>query len=276
MANQSQGNGRNVALPEEKRPSWRPQDDARRRNLSEEDDRYETRHARRYWEDREEREPWRAEGQRYAEGRGRYGRDQSYGANVEDRGRERDWEDRGYNPERYGAQGGYGGGAGWEAERIGTPRGYGYEMDRALGRSYGGYGAEGRGYDRSYENRGYGNYGEARAYGESMRSEGLGERDRGRERERRESRGEEARGFRGRGPQGYRRSDERLRELVCDALTEDDRVDASHIEVRVENAEVTLTGTVDDRQQKRCAEDAVEQIGGVRDVHNQLRVPQRT
>ena len=248
MANQSQGNGRNVALPEEKRPSWRPQDD-RRRNLSEEDDRYETRYGRRYWEDREEP-------MRYGEGRGRYGReygrDQSYGAGYEDRGRERDWEDRGYNPERYGAQGGYGGGHGWEAEHLGMPRGYGYEQDRALGRSYGGYGAEARG---------YGNYGEDRAYGEREH----GERERG-------VRG----GFRGRGPSGYRRTDPRLHELVCEALTDDDRVDASHIDVRVENGEVTLTGTVEDRQQKRCAEDAIEQIGGIRDVHNQIRVQQRT
>jgi len=36
--------------------------------------------------------------------------------------------------------------------------------------------------------------------------------------------------------------------------------------------EVTLTGTVEDRNQKRMAEDCINQIRGVKDVHNQLRV----
>jgi hypothetical protein len=77
---------------------------------------------------------------------------------------------------------------------------------------------------------------------------------------------------RGKGPQGYTRSDERIRENVCEALSDDDHVDASHIEVVVKNGEVILTGTVDDRQQKRLAEDVVERCAGVKDVQNQLRV----
>jgi hypothetical protein len=44
--------------------------------------------------------------------------------------------------------------------------------------------------------------------------------------------------------------------------------------VRVSNAEVTLTGTVRDRQDKRLAEDLAEPVSGVREVHNQLRVGQ--
>jgi hypothetical protein len=77
---------------------------------------------------------------------------------------------------------------------------------------------------------------------------------------------------RGKGPQGFVRSDERVRELVCEALTDDDEVDATHIEVSVKNGEVMLAGTVDDREQKRLAEDCVERVRGVRDVHNQLRI----
>ncbi len=77
---------------------------------------------------------------------------------------------------------------------------------------------------------------------------------------------------RGKGPMNYQRSDERIRELVCEALTEDHNVDASNIEVTVKNGEVTLTGTVENRMQKRMAEDVVEQCSGVYDVHNQLRV----
>ena len=77
---------------------------------------------------------------------------------------------------------------------------------------------------------------------------------------------------RGKGPQGFVRSDERVRELVCEALTDDDEVDATHMEVTVKNGEVMLSGTVDDREMKRRAEDCVERCPGVRDVHNQLRI----
>jgi osmotically-inducible protein OsmY len=84
--------------------------------------------------------------------------------------------------------------------------------------------------------------------------------------------GHSARGFAGRGPKGYQRSDERLREEVSDRLMADDRLDASEIEVQVENGEVTLTGTVEDRAAKRRAEDCAEQVMGVREVMNQLRV----
>ena len=53
---------------------------------------------------------------------------------------------------------------------------------------------------------------------------------------------------------------------------DDDDIDASEITVEVTSGEVTLTGTVGSRQEKRAAEDAVEQIPGVREVQNHLRV----
>jgi osmotically-inducible protein OsmY len=84
------------------------------------------------------------------------------------------------------------------------------------------------------------------------------------------------RGFAGRGPKGYQRSDERLREEVSDRLMADDQIDASDIEVEVHNGEVTLTGTVDGRLAKRRAEDCAEEVMGVRDVMNQIRVQGRT
>ncbi len=77
---------------------------------------------------------------------------------------------------------------------------------------------------------------------------------------------------RGRGPRGYRRSDERIREDVCERLTHDSWLDAGNIEVEVHDAEVTLTGYVDSRQAKRRAEDTIENISGIRDIHNQLRI----
>ena len=76
----------------------------------------------------------------------------------------------------------------------------------------------------------------------------------------------------GRGPKGYRRKDERISEDICEALTRHPRIDASEIDVRVENCEVTLTGTVDSREAKRMAEDVAEECSGVDNVINQLRV----
>jgi hypothetical protein len=78
--------------------------------------------------------------------------------------------------------------------------------------------------------------------------------------------------YTGRGPKGYQRSDERIREEVSDRLTAHGQIDASDIEVRVQGGEVTLIGFVDSRETKRSAEDVVEDISGVREVHNQLRI----
>lgn len=77
---------------------------------------------------------------------------------------------------------------------------------------------------------------------------------------------------RGKGPAGYQRSDERIRERVCESLTDDDEIDASDIAVTVSRGEVTLSGTVDDRRAKRGAEDCAYSATGVRDVQNRLRV----
>ena len=78
--------------------------------------------------------------------------------------------------------------------------------------------------------------------------------------------------FVGKGPKGYRRSDARILEEVQEALSRDGSVDASEIDVSINNGEVTLTGTVASKQQKRDAEDCAEDVSGVTDVHNQLRV----
>ena len=76
----------------------------------------------------------------------------------------------------------------------------------------------------------------------------------------------------GRGPRGYKRSDERLTEEINEKLTQHPDINAEEIEVKVQNGEVTLTGTVEDRQTKRMIEDLVEDISGVHELHNQLRV----
>lgn len=78
--------------------------------------------------------------------------------------------------------------------------------------------------------------------------------------------------YHGRGPSGYTRSDERIREDVCDRLTDDPHVDASSIQVTVESGVVTLQGQVSERQMKHRAEDCAEHVSGVKDVENRLRV----
>lgn len=78
--------------------------------------------------------------------------------------------------------------------------------------------------------------------------------------------------FSGKGPKNYVRSDERIREDVCEHLSYHPYIDASDIEVIVRGGEVTLSGTVDARMVKRAAEDVCDHVRGVKDVHNQLRV----
>lgn len=79
--------------------------------------------------------------------------------------------------------------------------------------------------------------------------------------------------FRGTRPRGYERSDERLRELACERLTEAD-IDASDVEVKVSQGTVTLEGSVPTRWMKHQAEDLIDDLGNVKDIQNRLRVRQ--
>jgi osmotically-inducible protein OsmY len=79
---------------------------------------------------------------------------------------------------------------------------------------------------------------------------------------------------RGRGPRGYTRSDERIREDVSERLMENPVVDATDIEVAVSGGEVTLSGTVDSRYTRRMAEETAERVLGVTHVQNNVRVRQ--
>lgn len=153
------------------------------------------------------------------------------------------------------------GGGGWEGSRGYTGSGtyggsgsYGSDWSRRGGSSYGGY----REPMRGEEDRGW-----WERTGDEVRS-WFGDEDAERRRRMDE--------YRGRGPKGYTRSDDRIREDVCDRLCDDPRVDASNIEVSVANGEVTLSGTVDARDVKHRAEDCAEDVSGVKNVQNNLRV----
>ena len=57
--------------------------------------------------------------------------------------------------------------------------------------------------------------------------------------------------FSGVGPQGYQRSDERIREDINERLTQHGRLNARDIQVEVKDGEATITGTVESRQAKQ-------------------------
>ena len=208
-----------------------------------------------------------------------YGRPRDDDDRGEFRGRERD----------YGDSAGYGSGGSARDWRdvVGDDR-----DDRHRGREPGAMDlAFGQGFGSGYEGRDYG--------GERSRRPGRG-RDEGRrsgardergfleragdeiaswfgddDAERRRWRDTDERGHhRGRGPKGYQRSDERIRDDVNDRLTDDPHIDASEIEVSVSGREVTLSGTVNSRFEKRHADDIAESVSGVTHVQNNLRVQQ--
>jgi hypothetical protein len=185
-----------------------------------------------------------------------------------------------------------------------APRGYdaGYSETRARyhGRGYGepGFGSDDfeRGSERRTWSGGTGGYDYERGYGDGGREEQRTERTRRFEEAGRGagdflhragqrmadwfSGGSEARAYddrdrggqRGLGPQGYRRSDDRISEDANERLTDDSWLDASAIAVSVSGGEVTLSGTVGSREAKHRAERIVEDISGVNHVQNNLRI----
>lgn len=142
-----------------------------------------------------------------------------------------------------------------------------------------GYGQSGYGQDRygqgDYGQGNYdqGNYGRS-AYGESGYGQdegGMGRGEYGRSGQDQGNRpGRQS--HRGKGPRNYSRSDERITEDLNEKLAQDDMIDASDITVTVENGEVTLEGTVEQRWLKHRAEDLAERCSGVKDVENRIRV----
>ena len=218
-----------------------------------------------------------------------------FGEEHRGRGEFREMQGRGYEENRPGfnapgrarsGQRGFG-----EAERYGQHRGYSEEanFDRERNQFRGGPSSEGfRRYGESYgrgpegfdrETGTYSGFGRGTSgFGRSMQgSQGLGTSpgysEPGRFGETFGTPGRPTRGrFTGRGPKGYVRSDERIRDDVSDRLEQHGEIDASEIEVRVSNGEVTLEGTVEDRWMKRMAEDLVEDCSGVKQVNNRIRV----
>ena len=198
--------------------------------------------------------------QRY--GGGQY-RPSDYGSQYEGMGREAGAGQYGgqFRGGQYDAGAGqYGGGSGSQYGAYGEP-GMGGRSDMGRGAQYGGqppggqYGGQGFGMG----GRDAGTFGSPRTgqYGAGM------------------ERTQAGRSARGLGPKGYRRSDERLQEDICERLTDDWRIDASDVSVRVADGVVTLEGSVPERRVKHRIEDMIEACNGVTEIRNNLSVSSR-
>ena len=158
----------------------------------------------------------------------------------------------------------------WEGGSSGQGYSQGYYGPRGggqMGPDWGGYSER----QRSY---GYQPYGRPERDERYMRGEEYPRRDRDDERGPLERFGEKLReGFRrlGRGPKGFKRSDERIAEDVCERIARS-AINADDVEVTVKSGEVTLSGFVEARYDKRMLEDIADDVFGVSEVHNQLRV----
>lgn len=204
-------------------------------------------------------------------GGGQYGsRERSWGRGREGYrpGSESDWDYTDDRESRFGSfMRGYDTGS-YDDTSSGYAQRYNYPTGFRSGETRGERGRSGYDYDYG---RG-GRYGEERGWLDRLADKlaaWFGDEDA----ERRSRMGEGYQRQRGKGPKSYRRSDERIREDVNDRLSEG-YLDASEIEVLVAEGVVTLTGTVNSRSDKRRAEDIADDVSGVKNVENRLRVQQ--
>jgi osmotically-inducible protein OsmY len=186
----------------------------------------------------------------------------------------------------YGGQSGYGQGGQNSGQQAGyggygsQGGGYGQQSSYA---SHGGYGSQGYGQgghggsgSQGYGSQGGGSYGTSGNWGAqsgsaqwdpgrnySWNEAASGGQQQGRERTHQR-----------RGPKGYQRSDERIKEDICERLMQGAHIDASEVSIEVSGGRVTLEGTVPDRRMKHAIEDMAGSCPGVNDVENRVRVTQ--
>jgi osmotically-inducible protein OsmY len=162
---------------------------------------------------------------------------------------------RGGQQSNYGQQSGYGSSGGWS-----EPYGEGQQYSSAGlsgGRSQGSWGGSQSGGSQGYwgGQSGGSQSNQSGQWGQDA-NRGMGQ-------------------HRGKGPKGYQRSDDRIKELICERLRDDPEIDPSEVTITVQGGKVTLEGTVDSRQAKNSIEDIAEQFG-VQEVQNNLRVQRAT
>lgn len=161
---------------------------------------------------------------------------------------QQDWQ----RSEEWARHGGRAGRQSWQPSRDTAQRGqeeYGYGLGGSReNESRQGHSA------RAGSNYGGTDFGSAHYYG-----------DRGQDRE-------VGQDYKGRGPKGYQRSDERIKEDISERLSADPRVDASEVTVDVQSGTVKLSGSVPERSMRYTMEEVCENCSGVKDVENNVRV----
>ncbi len=80
------------------------------------------------------------------------------------------------------------------------------------------------------------------------------------------------RNYYGFGPKGYKRSDQKLKDEASLLLNQDPILDSSNINIEVFNNVIYLRGFVDSRKDKKRAELLIEDIFGIEDIQNQLKI----
>ena len=167
--------------------------------------------------------------------------------------------DYGSNPKHQsptGRAGGYGpqGGGYGSQSNYASHGGYGSPQQRWHSEygSQGEFGSQGYGTHAGYGSHGgYGPQGEAHWPQSSWAQQGRAQR---------------------RGPKGYKRSDERIREDICERLMQSAYIDSSEVTIEVKDGRVSMEGTVPERRMKHAIEDLAEATAGVTDVENKVRV----
>lgn len=205
---------------------------------------------------------WGSEQYGRPEEQSRWGRQGPGGEERSGWGRTSEWP---YRSERYG-QGEFG--------RSGYgSSGYGQSGFGQSGFGQGGFGRSGYGEGR-YDQGGYGAYAQGHDYGQSGQQfgqygggfyGGYGGQQypggmEGRTRTQR------------RGPKGYKRSDERIRDDICERLMYRDDLDVENVSIEVKEGRVRLDGEVPERRMKHEIEDICDSVFGVQDVENNIRV----
>lgn len=242
-----------------------------------------------YWDDRGTGAEWHDE---RPERTARYSNSQQTPWSREP-GRIGQYQGSQYGSSQYGGQGsnpdwgagGYGGYYSRDYIGAGDSQQYGQRPGYTPGGSYGSAYSYGGNYRPGRFGSSYGNYGSGSVYGSGSRHGNIGGSQGNYSGNYGGGYGIEAGGpsqergswrnlnqHAGRGPKGYQRSDERLREVISERLTEAPHIDPSEITVTVKNGAVTLEGTVDERWIRHEVENLVEACGGVKDIQNHLRV----
>jgi hypothetical protein len=158
----------------------------------------------------------------------------------------------------------------WRGE-FGRP--YGRREESGYGGTREGYGGMrggyGAGWDYGQGTYGGGRYGQQGQFGEERYGERGWESGRGR------GRGLVGKLF-GRGPKGYKRSDDRIKEDICEQLWRSETIDSSEVTITVREGEVTLTGTVPERWMRHEIENIADESMGVKDIDNNIRIQRQS